>query len=46
MSKLLLIETGGLLILVAGIAMLSVALAAIVLGAAVIAACEIRGGAK
>jgi hypothetical protein len=44
MSKLLVLEIIGLLILVLGIAMLSVPVALMVLGVAVVAACEVRGG--
>jgi hypothetical protein len=44
MSKLLMLEIIGLLILVLGIAMLSVPVALMVLGVAVVAACEVRGG--
>lgn len=44
MSKLLVLEVIGLLILVAGIALLSVPVALIVAGVAVIGACEVRGG--
>ena len=44
MSKLLLIEIVGLLILVVGIALVSLPAALIVFGVAMIAACEVRGG--
>lgn len=44
MSKLLAIEIVALLVVVAGIALVSLPAALVVLGVAVIAACEVRGG--
>jgi hypothetical protein len=44
MSKLLLVEIIGLLLVVAGVALVSIPVAFIIAGLGVIVACEVRGG--